>query len=70
MRSTTFDHGYVSNSASNVGYYSEDQVAMIASRVLVEADADEDGFLSFAEFEQATMNLDVEKEMSFLSLES
>ena len=43
---------------------------MIASRVLVEADADEDGFLSFAEFEQATMNLDVEKEMSFLSLES
>ena len=50
--------------------FSEDQVVQIADRVLVEADADNDGYLSFEEFEAATKELDVEKEMSFLSLQS
>jgi len=49
---------------------SEDQVAMIADRMVTEVSTTEDGSLSFEDFERATRELDIEAEMSFISLKT
>jgi hypothetical protein len=46
--------------------FSHDQLEHIVDRVIAEADTNEDGFISFDEFEKAITKLDVEQKMAFI----
>ncbi len=46
--------------------FSHDQLEHIVDRVIAEADINEDGFISFEEFEKAISKLDVEQKMAFI----
>ena len=45
---------------------SHDQLEHIVDRVVAEADTNEDGFISFEEFQAAISKLDIEQKMAFI----
>ena len=47
-------------------FFSHDQLEHIVDRVVAEADTNEDGFISFEEFQEAISKLDVEQKMAFI----
>jgi len=47
-------------------FCSHDQLEHIVDRVIAEADTNEDGFISFEEFQTAISKLDVEQKMAFI----
>ena len=47
-------------------YFSHDQLEHIVDRVVAEADTNEDGFISFEEFQAAISKLDIEQKMAFI----
>ena len=47
-------------------YFSHDQLEHIVDRVVAEADSNEDGFISFQEFQEAISKIDIEQKMAFI----
>ena len=47
--------------------FSQEQLEMIADRLIKEADQDGHGYMKFEEFEKAINDIDVEGKMAFVS---